>query len=367
MGEMTSFERVTAAANDEPVDRIPVSAIAGGMNRRLLGDASFPKYAKSVEMQARGNIEVVKRYDLDLLVPLTYMHRTAEDLGAEIEFKKKHPPMHIPPESWSPEDYEEKIELPDGIGPSVQCRVDYLEKIVEGIPDTPVFAFLSGPFTTLGQRVGVEQVLRDLYQNPDAVKGALEKTREYVVRAIDAFGKIEGLAGVCLDELHGNEGIMSPEMYREFGAAYIDEVIDAMDRNDLLFTQHNCGESAMLDIQIKEWEPVAYSHAYYEKRGKVPDVEGIIEEYGHHTLLVGNIDPQLYQSSTPGEMKKHARDLLERVLRSLKENDHVSKYVICSGCEVPPTYGSFDNVGATVEAVKEYGPKLQEEIIGETA
>ncbi|WP_161490714.1 uroporphyrinogen decarboxylase family protein [Methanonatronarchaeum thermophilum] len=334
------------------------------MNRRLVG-ADFETFSESVELQARGNVEVVKRYQLDWLVPLTYMHRTAEDFGAEIEFKTGKTPMHYPPTDWTAEDYEEKIVVPDGIGDSIQKRIDYTEKIVEEIPEVPVFAFISGPFTTLTQRVGTEQVLMDLYRSPDAVKKAMEKTEEYVVRCIEeGFANVEGLAGICLDELHGNKGIMGPDMYREFGAEYCGSVIDACEKSDLIFTQHNCGESAMFDIQISEWKPMAYSYAYYGERGENPDIPGMIEKYTDDTLLLGQIDPQHFYNYEPSEMKKHVKQLLETVLKSLKENDHTSKFGIYSGCEVPPTYGKFDNIGAVTDAMLEYGEDMQEEIIG---
>ncbi|RZN61990.1 uroporphyrinogen decarboxylase family protein [Methanonatronarchaeum sp. AMET6-2] len=361
---MTSMERVVAAANDEPVDRIPFSVIAGGMNRKLVG-ADFETFSNSVELQARGNVEVVKRYQLDWLVPLTYMHRTAEDFGAEIIFKQGKTPMHYPPEDWTAEDYEERINAPDGIGPSIQTRVDYTQGIVEEIPDVPVFAFISGPFTTLTQRVGTEQVLMDLYRCPGAVKEAMKETEEYVVRCIEeGFANIEGLAGICLDELHANKGIMSPDMYREFGAEYCDSVIDACEKNDLIFTQHNCGESAMYDLQISEWEPMAFSYAYYEDRGENPEIPGMIERYGDDTLLLGQIDPQHFYSFKPSQMKSHVKELLTTVLTELKKNGHTSKFGIYSGCEVPPTYGKFDNIGAVSETMLEYGEELQDEIIG---
>ncbi|WGI17040.1 uroporphyrinogen decarboxylase family protein [Methanonatronarchaeum sp. AMET-Sl] len=361
---MTPMERVTAAANDEPVDRLPFSAIAGGMNRRLVG-ADFETFSKSAELQARGNIEVVKRYDFDWLVPLTYMHRTAEDFGAELIFKENQTPMHYPPTDWEAEDYEEKIVVPDGIGDSIQMRVDYTEQIVEELPDVPIFAFISGPFTTLTQRVGTEQVLMDLYRCPDAVKKAMEKTQEYVVRCIEeGFAGIEGLAGICLDELHGNRGMMSPDMYREFGAEYCGEVVDACEKSDLIFTQHNCAESAMFDIQISEWKPMAYSYAYYGDRGENPDIPGMIEQFGDDTLLLGQIDPQHFYHYNTKEMREHVKGLLEEVLTSLKENDRTSKFGIYSGCEVPPTYGKFDNIGAITDVMLEHGEEMQNEIIG---
>ncbi|MHA1209892.1 MAG: uroporphyrinogen decarboxylase family protein [Candidatus Freyarchaeota archaeon] len=54
---------------------------------------------------------------------------------------------------------------------------------------------------------------------------------------------------------------------------------------------------------------------------------------------------------------------MEEVAKALEETGHRSKFVISTGCEVPPTLQTkLENIKAMMETVKKIGPKLQEKL-----
>jgi uroporphyrinogen-III decarboxylase len=63
------------------------------------------------------------------------------------------------------------------------------------------------------------------------------------------------------------------------------------------------------------------------------------------------------------KVKDDTRNLLEGVLPVLKENSLQSKYIMSTGCEIPPG-GPLTTVKAMVNTVKELGPTLQKQIFG---
>lgn len=82
--------------------------------------------------------------------------------------------------------------------------------------------------------------------------------------------------------------------------------------------------------------------------------------------MMGEIDPIDMMDNSPEGIQKIENDteeLLKGVHETLKENGMQSKYVMSTGCEVPPG-GPLTGVKAMVDKVKELGPQFQKDIIG---
>lgn len=361
VSEMTSPERVTAAVNDEPVDRLPVAPLACGVNRRLI-DATYKEYSTEPDAFAKAMIEGTRHFDLDVVVGLVDLCITSHDMGGEIEIPEESTVKAVPPESWSAENYEE-LEAPGEFGERVQFLLEGTRKIGEEIGDEAVFfAFVEGPLLTLTQIASAENVFRDMYRCPDAVHKALEETTKYVADVVRAFGGMKGVAGVALDYLWGNTSCLGEEEYREFEGQYEPKIRKAVEEAELIYAIHNCAESLPFDIQIREYKPACINNAYYEGRGKNPGANSLIREYGDETLLIGEIDPQLFRGS-PDRMKEAVRNLYKEVIEAFEETGHTSKYVLASGCEVPPALETnLDAIRAFVDAADEYGPGFQKRV-----
>jgi len=82
--------------------------------------------------------------------------------------------------------------------------------------------------------------------------------------------------------------------------------------------------------------------------------------------MMGEVNPVQFMDNSPAgvqKIKDDTRNLLEGVLPVLKENGMQSKYIMASGCEIPPG-GPLTTVRAMVDTVKELGPGLQKQILG---
>ncbi len=82
--------------------------------------------------------------------------------------------------------------------------------------------------------------------------------------------------------------------------------------------------------------------------------------------MMGEVNPvEFMDGSAAGvqKVKDDTRNLLQNVMPVLKENGFQSKYILSTGCEIPPG-GPLSTVQAMVNTVKELGPDLQKNIMG---
>jgi uroporphyrinogen decarboxylase len=83
----------------------------------------------------------------------------------------------------------------------------------------------------------------------------------------------------------------------------------------------------------------------------------VIEKgYADNCLIGGQIDPQLFIRGTKDQITKVTKDLCQEVKTALCKRGLGPRYVIASGCEVPPdVHTKTENIKAMVDTAKEFG------------
>lgn len=357
--EMNHIERVQAALADEPVDRLPVYPIACGVSRKLLGDGSmsYEQWAKSSENYANGFEAVQRRYDLDFAIGLMDLSVMANDLGSHVRFDDYNTPAVDSPFIKNLEDYD-RLEFPDVNTGRVGTLIDGTRLIAEKLgKEIVTSAFLEGPLLVLTQSASAEKVFLDYIYEPDTVKKALGKITEYEKGIVDAVGQT-GIAAICWDYLWGNYSVLDDTEYGQLeGDRFAPELNKATQDNGMTLTIHNCADLPHLDTQINKFKPALYSMAYYPLvDGSLSASQVIGRGYADNTLVAGNMDPQAFEQYTVEQVEQSTRNLVQEVKTALCERGLNSRYVIASGCEVPPTQTCrLENIDAFVKTAKEYG------------
>ncbi|MFQ5613351.1 MAG: uroporphyrinogen decarboxylase family protein [Anaerolineae bacterium] len=361
--QMNCMERALAAVKNEPVDRLPVAPLACGVNRRLSG-TNYIKYSTSGEGYADAWIAGWEFFGYDAIVGLGDLSIISGDMGAEIFYPEENTPMFKGSPIKEPDDYR-RLKVPKiNKGTRMYDLVEGVRLTKERVGDEVlVLPLVEGPLLALTQLAGTERVLMDMYRCPDALHEALQTMVEVDKVFIQALVEA-GAHGIVMDYLWGNYSCLGDEQYMEFeGATYAPEVNAFLAEIGTAFVIHNCADLPHLDTQIKDFKPLVYSYCYY------PDIPGsmsakeVIKEYGEYTVMLGNLDPQMFVRANPEQMRQATEELLRESVEGLEEAGLKSRFCIASGCEVPPALSTkMTNIKIMCDTVREIGPQLQQRL-----
>ncbi len=357
--EMTHLERGVATLNNEPVDHLASYPLACGVCRRLVGEGNmtYRDWASDPKKFASAFIEGQKKYGFDLAVGLMDLSVMAGDLGAHVRMDEQNTPFvdeHLP---HTPEAYE-SMEVPDIKKGRTNVLIEGTEIFTKALKNEVVCAsFIEGPLLALSQSVGAEDLFMDMFDCPEAVHKALQTMTDYDMQIINEFGKIDGLSAVCWDYLWGNYACLGDDEYHEFEAQYANKLNDRVRETGKASTVHNCADLPHLDTQIKEYKSALFSFASYPQIEGSPSATDVIDQgYCDICTMVGSVDPQVFMRNTAEETAKITGDLCQEVKTSLCKRGLKSRFVISSGCEVPPGIECrMDNIEAFVKATAQYG------------
>jgi len=176
-----------------------------------------------------------------------------------------------------------------------------------------------------------------IVDSPDEVKILLEKTTRFLIEYIKAFRAV-GADGVIMAEPAA--GLLSPALAEEFSMPYVKKIFDEIADDDFIICYHNCGNSVqdMFDL-------VAELGADIVHLGNAVDMKKAFENLPSDMVVMGNIDPVLFKSATPEEIRAE-------VCRVYNEYSRYENFMISSGCDIPAE-SKWENIDAYFEMVKE--------------
>ncbi|WNY25603.1 uroporphyrinogen decarboxylase family protein [Methanolapillus millepedarum] len=366
--KMSHKDRVFGALGDKKVDRLPCYPLACGITRKFV-PASYKEYATNPKVFSDSAYAAVKYLDVDTFVGLTDLSVTSADVGAGVSY----PEEDTPSTTGHLHEYDEIVipEIKKGtrIYNHIQAGKQALEKLHRDEINAPFVAFHEGPLLTLTQAMGADRVLHDMSTNPKEVHKALDRITDFVCDISTQFFEEGAADAICVDNLWSNNVIMSADQYWEFDGKYVyDRQIPIFKKHNAPYVIHNCADAVHFDIQIRKFGTSLYSYAYYEKnRNKgSKNYADLIPAYSDICCMMGEVDPIQFMNNdeqTYQNIRNDTVKLMDGVLKTLKENGRQSKYVLSTGCEVPPE-GSLVSVKTMVDTVKEVGEDMYKKIIG---
>ncbi|MDD4331572.1 MAG: uroporphyrinogen decarboxylase family protein [Methanosarcinaceae archaeon] len=363
---MTKKERFAAAFQDKKVDRLPVAPLVCGSARRFVPGCSYKDYTTRAEKYAESVYAGIKYFNIDTFVGLTDLCLDAADFGAGV----RYPEEDTPAATGHLETYEELEvpELKEGTRAYNLIQGNKLATKKAHELDASMTALIEGPMVALTQIMGASRVLSDLKTNPDVVLKALDKTTEYVEEIIKGMFEEAQPDNLCMVNLWTNNVILSADEYmKSEGKAMQNRIAPLYKQYDKPVVIHNCADAPHWEL-IHKWDTKYYSYSYYpdeEDKGS-KNHKYLIENHGKETMFGGELNPIAFLDNSPEgieQIKANTLALQESVLHTLKENGMQSKYMISSGCEVPPK-GPCDSITAQTYIVAEKGPEVYKQIIG---
>jgi uroporphyrinogen decarboxylase len=238
MKQLGRRERIQAALNRRPVDRVPYAFWR-----------HFPAVDRSPAGLAQSTLRFHERYGSDFL-KITPRSGYAVEAWGCIESDEVRPDGHRPCASCAvrdPEDWKKIRPLDPGSAPGY---VDQIEVIVRlgfdrRIGDAPVVPTFFSPLS-LARKLSGERLLVDLRERPDAVVAALEAITDTLVRFAE-LALAEGVSGVFYSIQAASRRLHSEEEYERFGEPYDRRFLESLRGRSFLTIIHCHGDELMFD------------------------------------------------------------------------------------------------------------------------
>lgn len=356
---MTPKQRVRAALERKPVDRIPVfPVVTSYLGSRVLG-RPYRDLVLDPELVHEGLRAIHARFSLDgfeigLSPSVTATApRTSTVDGATYLVNDDGRPIarladdDMPVALQNDPILSNKSNL-DKIG--ITPASWYIEhgctrSVAEIVRDLGDSAFIAGvaagqTMNALAAWRGSEQAMLDLYEDPVFVHEAMSRATDISVEVGKAL-VYAGVDAIYIGDAWASASIISPAMYEEYCQPYHARAAHVFHEAGAKVYLHICGDSApllelMADTGVDAIEPLDVDAGV--------DLSEVKGRVGNRVCLKGGLSTQLLLRGTPDEVYAEA----QRCIRILGP----TSYILGSADDIPRDT-PFENIDAMVRAAAE--------------
>ncbi len=337
---------VEAALNHEKTDRTPVNNFALVTAARSAG-VTVEAARWDPQLSAKVSVDYAIRTESDFIKPILDSQVPFVDLGLDVKFPEDDY-GHIANGICNTQEDIDDLAVFDPYAASecpnfTKVFVDSLEETARILPEDLHICGLSwGPITTAGYVMGAENMIMNTFMDPDLVKSMIRKVTPLVSsmqrRMVDAGATVMWMADPT-----SSEDLISPDMFAEFSAGPIKDVIGDMkaENSDIPSFIHICGNTLNIISQLPATgaDCLSFDHAVNPGSAK--------KEAGKDIALMGNIDPvDQIMFGTPAS-------ITEECYRIIDQAGQDGGFILAPGCETPIS-SSDENVLAMCRAGREY-------------
>jgi uroporphyrinogen decarboxylase len=267
MKQMSRRERIIAALNREPVDRVPYAVWR-----------HFPAVDRSPAGLAQATLRFQERYGSDF-VKLTPAGGYAVQAWGCVESTEVREDGHRACVTCAVRDAGDWQKIRPLDPGAAEGWVEHIETIIRmgfdrRIGDAPVLPTLFSPLS-LARKLSGERLALDLRENPQAVTDALEAITETLIR-FAALALDEGVSGIFYSIQAASRSVHREEDYLRFGEPYDRRVLDSVRDRSILTIIHAHGTDLMFDHLARlpghawNWDDRATPPSLAEAKALVP-------------------------------------------------------------------------------------------------
>ena len=320
---LTGLERVLGVLAGDAVDRQPVLPIMHSALPPLFG-VPLGEFFTRADVMAQVMIRGQQEFGLDGVQLSMGVTAEAEALGA----------MTVQPPDGAPVLKEylladlTRMDSLRGRDPTSGGRMPVffqaVEKVVESIGDhTFVLPTLRGPLLAASQLRGVQEILMDMLDQPEEAEKILDLTAEVAVK-LGRWLLASGAHGLALGEATCSPNFISPAFYRRFVLPRHRWVVSELKKSGWRAVGlHVCGNTSAIIEDV-----ISTGIDFMDIDYQVPAVRASALAQGRIALR-GNLDPSaVFRFGT----EEVVRTQTEKLCREVRH----SRWIISSGCDVPP-------------------------------
>lgn len=258
----------------------------------------------------------------------------AEAFGCKVDLRDDN---NMPEVIDSPFKSPDKIKIPDNY-PNTE-RIQILFKAIKIIkdekPDLPLIIGVVGPFTLLGQLLGIENLLKYLKTEYFQIEEALTTVTEALLKFTEKLDEAQ-VDIICVCEPSCSCDLLDPSIFRSLVKPELEYMADEIKTRTTL---HVCGNTN--DI-IEDMLTCNFNSISIEDAVNTDHLKKVRKITNSPTKVCGNISTKTLLLGSPNDIKAEVRNALESGFD-----------IITSSCSVPQ-HTPEENVKAMIKARDEY-------------
>jgi uroporphyrinogen decarboxylase len=238
MKQMSRRERLQAAINRQPTDRVPFAVWR-----------HFPAVDRSPAGLAQSTLRFHEHYGSDFL-KITPRGGYAVEAWGCVESEEVLPTGHRACASCAVKHADDWKRIRALDPASAVGWVEELETIIRlgfdrRIGDAPVLPTVFSPLS-LARKLSGNRLAHDLREHPGIVTGALEAITDTLIKFADLALR-EGVSGIFYSIQTASRSVLDDELYARFGEPYDRRVLDEIHPRSFLTIVHCHGDALMFE------------------------------------------------------------------------------------------------------------------------
>lgn len=344
------IRRMEAAMNGVP-DRVPVCAQMHEFVMKELG-VNAKEFYTTPELLPTGTLEIMERYGIDApFLDYDVYNIEAEALGQRIVYSDHDmPDVDRSKPLIQDRDDLNKIKTPDFDSDGRFSNVIEMNSIFNKLIGATPSASCCAPFSLAGNIRGIEQLIMDMYDDPDFAKDLFDRVTEEVLAPWLLYikEKIPNTTGICGSDASGSLPIVSPDILKEWVLPYILRLRELCGPE--VYVPNWVGESYLKNPEEMFDLKLQVCPSFLE--GQDPDVAqlgpAIYKEYAEKkgVPLVLGVGASFLALSTPEEVA----DRVKHYVEVGGKNGRFGLLLCNLGATTPA-----ENVKAAIDTVHKYG------------
>lgn len=347
--EMSPAERAAAIAKGEAVDRLPCNPNVANGVARVYG-CKISEFNSDAKTLAKAQIASYRHFGYDSVRIFTDLFTWCEAMGAEVYFPEDDTADLLRPAISDVKDIDKLHPADPYKDGRLPIHLDAMKYLIDEVgTKVGCSGGVVGPFTNAFFLMGVDNTLKMLTKNPEAVhklcRISLETCKNFAAAVIDL-----GLTPT-ISEPMSSCTVVSPRTFREFSAPYLKELVDFIKSRGKGVVMHICGQTN------KIWQDIADMGVVGFSIDNVASLTECKEKIGNQVKIMGNVDPGgVVYSGSP-------LDVRLKTLEGLREcYDSPKGYMPMSGCSLP-VETPFENIDSMMDTIREVGYPVKPEKI----
>lgn len=275
-----------------------------------------------------------KKFKPDGMFMLMDLTIEGEAIGLPVTFEENESPSIAEHTIHNVEDLKKVKDAWTGNG----GRMDLAAEVIKGMAadgDSLTLAYVIGPFTLVGEMMGVNEITMNTILEPETIMEFLD----FAVTVITDYANKLFEAGadmICV--LEPTAMMISPDQFDIFSLKPFQRILENVENKPLIL--HICGNTSHLIEKMGTSGAAALSLDWQV------DMVDTISKIPENVLLIGNLDPvQVFLQGTPDSVKASTRELKEKM-------SGFKNFVLSSGCDLP-LETPLENLAAFMEAGRE--------------
>ncbi len=296
---------------------------------------------KDGKKHAEAQLYVAEEYDLPFVVAFSDLNIVGESLGATLTYMPDVIPVHETPAVSSPNDIESLEPADpqkDGRMPQIlkTCKL-YVERFKD--PEHIIAAGVEGPIIAAGSVWGMENLMRNMINNPDLVHKVLKVSTDTIIDFLNAQME-QGANSAVIADPSASYTCISPKFFQEFAVPYLKQITNKV--NSMTFLIHICGE--ILE-HIPQLVRIPKLMAISVDKVNLKDAKKAIGK--KFIVLMGNVSTSVMRYGTPQEVEEEAKQCIRDVAKD-------GKFILSTACDIAPGTPPA-NIKALINTSKKFG------------